>query len=371
MTDIFDKLAPGRYRVTDEGRVVKHSDIGKELILQGVATEFGKPFVHGDKVVILESGCFDASIKSGDDVQLLLDHQEGHSLGTMNSGRLQLHVGEKALVFRFLIPESSRGKFADLADQYDCYVPVSIGYSYNAASDTDVEIIDGVKVLTVRSAKLTEISILSKPPAVSTTYARVATWETCGELAADYEMGRFDLVGKVVSLHRKVNANGGEIRYAHTPSPYQRAGNAFLRTLEKYNPDQPRDSHGRFGEGGGGQSGSDATTAGSIVGAAATAALQSLGKAMLLGPVAIFHAITVLAEIGLAILVAQAIVSTFSPSILPDSARANAVSKSVPASVDAFIAGLSEVDAKRICDAVLPKLTDDQLRQLGAALLQP
>ena len=229
----YDTLAPGRYIVTDTG-IVKKSDFGRDLVLQGTATELDKPFVHGDKVVILKSGAFDAALQSGDDVSLLLDHDESHSLGTRNGGLLQIHAGAKHLVFRFLSPGSSSAKFAELADDFETYVPVSIGYDILKA---DNETIDGVRVQTVFAARLTEVSILSKAPAVSSTYARVATWETCGELAADYGTGRFELVGKVVSLHRKIQANGGEIRYAHATSAYDKAANSFLRVLSRLEAD--------------------------------------------------------------------------------------------------------------------------------------
>ena len=131
MTDIFEKLAPGDYIVDDEGRVVKKSDIGKALILQGVATEFDKPFAHGDKdghkVVTLGSGCMDAALRSGGDVKLLIDHDEKHCLGSWKD-RLLIHAGKKHLVFRFLIPESNRYTFSDVADDFETYLPCSIGY---------------------------------------------------------------------------------------------------------------------------------------------------------------------------------------------------------------------------------------------------
>jgi phage head maturation protease len=227
----YSRLEPGRYVVTGEGQIVKKSDIGKELVLQGVATEMEKPFVHGDKVVILKSGSFDPAKQPGGDVKLLIDHHESQCLGTMNEARLQIHAGNKHLVFRFLIPESKRYTFSDVADDFETYVPVSIGYDILKSEN---ETIDGVRVQSVLEARLTEVSILSKAPAVSTTYARVASWETCCSLEDDLENGRFDLVGKVVSLHRTIKANGGEIRYAHATSAYDRAANSFLRTLEKF-----------------------------------------------------------------------------------------------------------------------------------------
>jgi HK97 family phage prohead protease len=273
--------------------------------LQGCSTDLEKPFAHADKdghkVVTLKSGCFDAALQSGGDVKLLIDHDESQCLSTMNSARLQIHAGAKHLVFRFLIPGSSSSKFAELKDDYETYVPVSIGYDILKADD---ETIDGARVQTVLEARLTEVSILSKAPAVSTTYARVASWETCNALQEDYDSGRFELVGKVVSLHRTIKANGGPVAYAHMPSPYDRAANAFMRALQKYNDNH--DSDGRFASGGG----SDAATAGSsaLNGArqAISTALRGAGAAVLAPGVAINAALTLAVELGAAILIGNA-----------------------------------------------------------------
>lgn len=67
-----------------------------ELVLQGVAAELGKPFCHGDKILILPPGCFDKSMRSGHDVKSLLDHDENHCLGSWKD-RLLIHAGEKQL----------------------------------------------------------------------------------------------------------------------------------------------------------------------------------------------------------------------------------------------------------------------------------
>ena len=74
---------------------------------------------------------------------------------------------------------------------------------------------------TIVEASLKEISLLAKPPAITTTYALVKSWQTCGTLEDDYETGLFDLVGRVIAVHRKITAdeNGGPIKYAHATSP--------------------------------------------------------------------------------------------------------------------------------------------------------
>lgn len=139
-------------------------------------------------------------------------------------------------MFRFLLPESRNSalskSYSEIADDYNSYAPVSIAFKHVA---TESEIIDGVKVTSVVEADLLEISILSKAPAISSTYARVASWETCCGLQEDYELGRFELVGNYVSLHRTIKAreNNGVVKYNHATSPYDRAADNFQKALRK------------------------------------------------------------------------------------------------------------------------------------------
>lgn len=55
----YSRLEAGNYSIDDAGRMIKHADIGKELVVQGKAAEFNIPFVCGDEVWILRDGCFD------------------------------------------------------------------------------------------------------------------------------------------------------------------------------------------------------------------------------------------------------------------------------------------------------------------------
>jgi hypothetical protein len=192
-------------------------------VFQGAACEFEKFFFHGDEVWYLKSGCF-GSI-SDNEVKLMLNH-DGKSLGSTNN-RLQVHAGNEALVFRYSIPGSC-SEFSEPADDFETYVPVSIGFN---ATKTEAMKIDGVPVTIVVEATLNEISALDKEPAIKSTYARVATEDTCGTLAEDYD--RILLVGRVVSLHRaqKATENGGKLEYKHASIPYDRAANRFTRAL--------------------------------------------------------------------------------------------------------------------------------------------
>jgi hypothetical protein len=205
-----------------------------DLVIQGEATQFDKPFVHGDAgILILRSGCFDSSLRSGTEVKLLLNHDWEQCVGG-SKDRLLIHAGEKEMVFRFLIGKSDKF-FSDIADDYESYFPISIGYGYQP-TNAEIEVIDGVKVTSIVEASLREISILNKAPAMHSTYGRVATWEACNGLQEDYELGRFRLIGKFVSLQRAIRAqeNGGVLNYIHITSPYHRAANNFERALRNW-----------------------------------------------------------------------------------------------------------------------------------------
>jgi HK97 family phage prohead protease len=204
------------------------------LVIQGTATELDKPFAHGNDVMILKSGCFDSSMGSSDAIKLLLNHDFAHCLGSWPE-QLLLYAGKKALVFRYLLPNSNqyRKTFEEMADDFLTYVPISIGFDRTKSETTKV---DGVNVITVIEAKLNEVSILNKTPAVHSTYGRVVSWGTCGSLQEDCESGRFDLVGRAIGLHRAVKAqeNGGKIEYQNATTPYERAADRFQYALANF-----------------------------------------------------------------------------------------------------------------------------------------
>jgi phage head maturation protease len=203
--------------------------------------------------MILQSGCFDRSLRSSNDVKLLINHDPAHCLGSwpdtllLYAGNkypahclgswpdtLLLYAGNKGLAFRYLLPSSKeyRKAFQEMADDVLTYVPISIGFERIKSETSQV---DGINVITVIEAKLTEVSILDKAPAVHATYGRVVSWATCGSLQDDYETGRFDLVGKAIGLHRAVKAreNGGKMEYQNATSPYERAADRFSTALRK------------------------------------------------------------------------------------------------------------------------------------------
>jgi HK97 family phage prohead protease len=202
------------------------------FFLQGNATEYRKCISreNGD-ILYLQDGCFDASMRDSEKISLLIDHDAKICLGT-TSDRLEVHNGARALSFRFAIPDSWADDLYDAADDFETYLPVSIGFN-----DGDAKLIDcdGVKVKSVYAAKIYEISVLNAAPAIHSTYCRIVSAKNCGTLAEDCESGRLDLIGKYISLHRKFKAseNGGIVKYGHTTSDYDRKADNFLRILGK------------------------------------------------------------------------------------------------------------------------------------------
>ncbi len=227
MSDIFDRLEPGDYRVTDDGTIVRKSDIGKELVILGKAADFNKPFAKGDEVWVLQDDCFDKSLNSSSDVKLFLNHDSTICFGSRNNNRLQIHAGKESLIFRFLLSDSKGVNFAEFSDDLESYLAVSVGFTATKYNKT---IVDGIEVKTITEGELQEISLTNRIPAISTTFARIVSWQKCSpDLQDDYHS--INLTGRVISLHRTSEANGGEVKYAHTPSAYDRASSAFLRAL--------------------------------------------------------------------------------------------------------------------------------------------
>ena len=136
----------------------------------------------------------------------------------------------KSVAFKFEIPKSWSEDFEDQADCVETYVPVSLGLTI---TKSELVKIDGETVKVVVAADLTEISILTKSndPAIQSSYGRIVSDETIGELSADVEAGRLGLVGRVIGLHRKVKADGGVVKYANSLTDYERAGNRFTSAL--------------------------------------------------------------------------------------------------------------------------------------------
>ena len=158
------------------------------------------------------------------------DFKFDHEGKTFGRDKLEVHFGDDFVAFRFEIPKSWAEDFDDQADELESYVPVSLGLTI---TKSELVKIDGETVKVVVAADLTEISILTKSndPAIQSSYGRIVSSETIGELSADVESGRFDIVGKVIGLHRKVKADGGVVKYAHSPSDYERAASKFERAL--------------------------------------------------------------------------------------------------------------------------------------------
>jgi phage head maturation protease len=198
-------------------------------VLQGTAFAFDEPFVKNDYILYVNSGAFDASLASGKSVQLLIGHDPAQRLGS-SSDRLTLHAGKKSLVFRFDLHDGDG--FADLADDPLTYLPVSISHR---PVKTTSEVMRGVKVVTVIESELVEISLIKGEPDIKSSYARVVSQDGCASLKDEYDAGLFNVAGRLITAHRALKAreNGGEIKYRHTTSAYDRAAERFTAALRR------------------------------------------------------------------------------------------------------------------------------------------
>ena len=192
----------------------------KRYAIEGICTALKTCFEHGGRVLYFEPDCFSDSRHT----KLLYDHDRE----VIKNRTVEIFAGEKGLAFRMTLPESDDDSFATVSDDYNTYLACSIGYK-----DASIKtmLIEGVEVACVVKATLQEISILSKPPAVDTTFARIVDLAKCGTLADDYAM--IYLTGRYVNLHRKAMAmdNGGIVKHGHSTSDYDRAADKFTRLL--------------------------------------------------------------------------------------------------------------------------------------------
>lgn len=194
------------------------------LYIQGIAAHMGKVFHDGNEFLYFKAGCFSGSENN---VGLCYDH-EGKIFA---HDRLEVHFGDDSVAFRYEIPKSWAEQFHDVCDEIETYVPVSLGLTITKSKLVKI---DGETVKVIVAADLKEISVLTKSdPAIKSTYGRIVSSDTIGELSEDVEAGRLDLVGRVISLHRKVKAadNGGVVSYANSLTDYERAGNRFTSAL--------------------------------------------------------------------------------------------------------------------------------------------
>jgi hypothetical protein len=227
----------GRYIVGNDGMARKaerdttNEMNGCDLVLQGVAAEFEKPFLHKTDILILKSGCFDKSLLTLG-CKLKSNHDTDSGISMRN--RLQVYASEKSLCFRVYLPQYDVvDELSDFADVIENYSAVSIGHIPSKAEATTL---DGIDVILIHESDLTDISILSDgEPAVKSSYAYVAALSGCNDLKHDCDAGIFEMRGKAIGLHRKITANesGDPIKYRNRLSAMDLAAAKFTRLLAK------------------------------------------------------------------------------------------------------------------------------------------
>jgi hypothetical protein len=195
------------------------------VAIQGIAFEYNKLFVTDSLAWLAKAGCF-GSIS---DVDLLIDHT-GNSFAN-NDNRLDIFSGDNALVFRAYFPDKwFANDLKEQIDEVETYWAVSAGFTVKKTETIEC---DGVPVKVILEAKLNELSLTHNAPVIDSTYSRLVSEDKCGSLEDDYPM--IMTVGRFVSLHRKAMAteNDGEVKYAHSPSAYDRAADRFTWMLSR------------------------------------------------------------------------------------------------------------------------------------------
>jgi Escherichia/Staphylococcus phage prohead protease len=148
--------------MTPERRAFAAEVRAKGRRLEGYAATFGAEAEILDYVEIIAPGAFSASLRSGNDILALVDHDTGKVLARTKSGTLRLSEDSRGLAFALDVPATQAGNdVLALAERGDiggasfAFVPVDERWDGNRRE--------------LRSVDLKEISIVSAWPAYSGT----------------------------------------------------------------------------------------------------------------------------------------------------------------------------------------------------------
>lgn len=166
------------------------------LALQGFATRYHKPYVDEHGVSALDRGCFSDSIRSGQEIHFLRDHDGARRVGSTRGG-LTLYDCDDGLAFRLENPPAT---VVD-AIRSGSRRSMSIGFG-----NKNVERVraDSVVFNLVRQAELVEISLVHRP-AISNTCISVVDLDETGTLQHCVDSGALALRGASTALSNAVD----------------------------------------------------------------------------------------------------------------------------------------------------------------------
>ncbi|QOZ52944.1 HK97 family phage prohead protease [Bradyrhizobium sp. CCBAU 53338] len=159
----IDRVGPGSITPTRGAR--KAGVLG---YIGGWATRYAKPHIHKSRIEVMMVGCFATTLAKQQAVRFLIDHDEGQLVATSDDN-LMLRSDEVGLAFILTVPATDAGEKALRAVESGRMAAMSVGYE---TVETEAKQLAGEQCYLVRSARLNEISLVSRG-AVSQAYAKV------------------------------------------------------------------------------------------------------------------------------------------------------------------------------------------------------
>ena len=108
---------------------------GDGMTLRGYAAVFNSPSQPLPFIETIERGAFSNSLKSGNDVKLLWNHDTGIVLGSTRAGTLRLMEDERGLLVEADLPDTQAGRDAAVSIQRGDVTAFSFGFRIPAGGD--------------------------------------------------------------------------------------------------------------------------------------------------------------------------------------------------------------------------------------------
>lgn len=176
---------PGGIEIRSSTAELRSTGNGRTLAghaaLWNVVTRIGGP--QGFREVILPNA-FQRSLRSGQDLVALLDHDPARLLGRTRNGTLSLREDDRGLAFELTVPETSYGNDVLALARSQSLGGMSFGFTIDKADKAAERWVGDLREL--RAVTLAEISIVAAWPAYpgTTVNARSRLIASPGAVAA-------------------------------------------------------------------------------------------------------------------------------------------------------------------------------------------
>lgn len=139
--------------------------------LTGYAARYNDETRIGDFAEVIRPGAFAASLRSGDTIIALADHDRRALLGSTAAHTLQLREDAHGLAFDLALPDTSHGRdvraLVERGDIRGC----SFGFVVEPGGDVWTDRGDGAMLRELRSVRLYEVTVTATPAYASTELA--------------------------------------------------------------------------------------------------------------------------------------------------------------------------------------------------------